>query len=80
MAELEERMARIETNVEQLQKTMSEDVKHTLSKIWDKVDILPCAVHNEKFKSIQARVSWLYFAFVVVIIGGIVLGIWIKYI
>lgn len=49
MAEIEERLARLETNVSQLQATINNDVKHTLSKIWDKVNEMCVAVKDNSY-------------------------------
>lgn len=49
MAEIEERLARLETSVSQLQNTMNNDIKHTLGKIWDKVNEMCVAVKDNSY-------------------------------
>jgi len=64
-------------------------ITERLGMIWDKVNKLPCDLHEERAKrfngvveakmdGIKTRVTWLYFAFAIVILSGIVLGVWMK--
>ena len=78
MSNIEERLAGLEANSIQHQKTLENDIKPTLSDIWRKVNSFPCGIHAERMKGLSTRVNWLYFAFVIVILSGIVIGIWIK--
>ena len=34
--------------------------------------------HCEQITNIHTRMNWLYFAFTIVVISGIVLGVWIR--
>ena len=60
-------------------------ISGSLQKINDKVMSLPCDVHVEKMLSLQIQVkhidrktNGLYWAFVIVIICGIVLSLWVN--
>lgn len=78
MATIGERMAALETSVTQLQKTIDDDIKTTLADIWKKVSEFPCGANAVKIEGLKTRMNWLYFAFAVVVIGGIVLGLWLR--
>lgn len=74
--------------VRNIERKIDNGISETLDKIWNKLDALPCAVHEEKFERIEevsdakingikTRVSWLYFAFAIVVLMGIILGLWV---
>lgn len=49
------------------------DIKSKIDRICNRTNDLP-----ERMKGMQTRISWLYFAFTIIVIGGIVLGLWVK--
>jgi phosphoglycerate-specific signal transduction histidine kinase len=75
MSEVTERLARLEESNKHIIKKL-DDTKDTIGKIFDKLDGLTKV--SERVKELSARVNWLYFAFTVVVITGIVIGVWIK--
>lgn len=46
--------------------------------IFAKVGKLNCAVHEERMKNIIVGLNCLWVMLIVVVVGGIVLGIWVK--
>ena len=75
--DLKSEIARLQERTEHII-TKIDDHKGTTNKIWDKLDKLPCGAMKEKVKGMGIRVNWLYFAFTIVILGGIVLGVWMR--
>lgn len=37
-----------------------------------------CDVHHQRIKGLEARFNQLIFAFIIIVISGIVLGVWVK--
>jgi len=54
------------------------EIRGNIKAIFTKLDHLPCGTHTEKFKHIEGSIAKLWFGFVVVILSGIVLGIYAK--
>ena len=52
--------------------------REKLNKIFNWLERLPCETIKVKVSSNTKRINWLYFVFIVVVVGGIVLGIWVK--
>lgn len=75
--DLQAQFAKLEERTEHIIKKIDEH-KNTTNKIFDKLDRLPCDTHKERIKNNTKNVGRLYVFFVTVIVGGIILGIWIK--
>ncbi len=72
---VEERLARVEERSEHIIKKV-DSIKDTIGKIFEKLDDVVKV--KERVKGLSTRVSWLYFAFAIVILGGVVLGVWVN--
>lgn len=59
-------------------KTNAKDHTKEMKELTAKVADLPCNGQIEKIKGLKGRVDWLYFAFVIVVVVGIVLGLWMR--
>lgn len=76
--DLNELLTEIKAWSKQIHEQRHKENLSKFDKLFDLVRDLPCKGHIEKFKSVETRISWLYLVFIVVVIGGIVLGLWIK--
>ena len=79
--EVIERLTAVETEVKNQKEIIvqqHQETRDTLKTIFKKLDCLPCNGHTEKFKGINKQIAMLFSLVTVVIIGGIVFGIWIK--
>lgn len=83
--ELRDRFISLETSFKDFRKAHKEEAlrRHTenrekLNKIFNWLERLPCETIRVKVNNNTKRINWLYLVFIVVVIGGIVLGIWIK--
>lgn len=71
MAETDERLARLETSVSQLQHTIDNDIKHTLGKIWDKLNEM-CPMVKENTYWVGQWKKAIFWVAVVAVGGGLV--------
>ncbi len=71
----EERLARLEERTNHLIGKV-DNIRDNIGKIFEKLDDV--IKIKERVKGIGIRVNWLYFAFAIVILGGVVLGVWIN--
>ena len=83
--ELRDRLVRMETSFSNFKETHhaeagnrhSENTKK-LDKIFKWLENLPCKADGARLDGVEVRVAQLYFIVVIVVIVGVVLGIWVK--
>ncbi len=73
---VEERLARLEERSDHLIGKV-DNIRDNIGKIFEKLDDV--VKIKERVRGLSGRVNWLYFAFAIVILAGIVLGVWIKH-
>jgi len=78
LTRIEVSIARIETNVENIETVVSNGLSKQIGKIFDKLEEKPCSAHQERLRGMSNRIGWLYFAFTIVILSTVVMGVWIK--
>ena len=54
------------------------EIRGNIKGIFAKLDNLPCGSHTEKFAHMESSIARLWFGFTIVILVGIVLGIYAK--
>ena len=75
---------------EEIHRKLDNGITGALTKIMDKVMTLQCNVHVEKINNLQntidkdiancnRKINGLYWAFIIVVIVGIVLNLWMKH-
>ena len=74
---IEIKLARLEEKSEHIISKL-DDTRDNIGKIFTKLDELPCATHTEKIKGLISQMNYLYWVFAIVVICGIVLGIWMR--
>ncbi len=79
---IEDRMTKLEITIKEWRKhhdIMSEEIWDNIREKIDGIQSrMSCEVHDERMKSIFVRMNWLYVFVTVVLVGGVVLGLWIK--
>ena len=71
----EERLGRLEERSDHLIDKV-DDIRGNIGKIFDKLEAVTQI--KERVKGLGVRVTWLYFAFAIVILGGVVLGVYLD--
>lgn len=84
-SEIDRRVTILETKMQERWKVHNEQALENrklnageFAKLFLKLDNLPCKAHIEKFKGIEAKLNLLSTIVIIVIIGGIVLGVWMN--
>ena len=71
------KIVEIETRQEERHLDNKSDIKVIFKKL-AKLDNLKCDVHTERMSGIDGKINWLWTVVIVVLIGGLVLGVWMK--
>jgi hypothetical protein len=92
MTDIESRLARVETKILDLEEQnvtlwrlhdthateFRNEIRALLEKLIDRMDMLPCRSHIQKFNSYDTQFKLIWAFIISVIIGGIVLGFWVH--
>lgn len=87
---IEERLAKLEAKFHERwnahDKRSNEvwgDLKSTLKdnfgEIFKRLNAIPCGEQEQKIRGLGIRINWLYTLVTIVLIGGVVLGIWMNH-
>lgn len=71
------KIVEISTRQEERHVENKQDLKVIFKKL-DKLDTLPCAVHKTRLDGFQRSLGYVFTFLITVVMGGIVLGIWVK--